>query len=106
MGCRCPHLGTRRPGEVGPRTWLTRFLDDARIPLDNNATERGFRGPVVGRKTHCGSKSAKGTEVAAIFYSLLESAILNDLEPRGFIHYAASRQIIEGLPTLPSDRPR
>ena len=29
---------------------LTRFLDDPRIPLDNNATERGLRGMVVGRK--------------------------------------------------------
>ena len=29
---------------------LVRFLEDARIPLDNNATERALRGPVVGRK--------------------------------------------------------
>jgi transposase len=50
---------------------LTRFLNDARIPLDNDATERGIRGPVVGRKNHYGSKSKRGTEVAAIFYTLL-----------------------------------
>jgi transposase len=50
---------------------LTRFLQDARIPLDNNATERGIRGPVVGRKNHSGSKSRRGTEIASIFYSLL-----------------------------------
>jgi transposase len=36
---------------------LTRFLDDARIPLDNNATERGIRGPVVGR--HARASSAR-----------------------------------------------
>jgi transposase len=48
---------------------LTRFLTDARIPLDNNATERGIRGPVVGRKNHYGSKSRRGTEVAATLYS-------------------------------------
>jgi transposase len=35
---------------------LTRFLDDPRIPLDNNATERGLRGMVVGRKNHYGSR--------------------------------------------------
>ncbi len=35
---------------------LTRFLEDARIPLDNNATERGLRGMVVGRKNHYGSR--------------------------------------------------
>ena len=50
---------------------LTRFLNDARTPLDNNATERGIRGPVVGRKNHFGSKSQRGTEVASIFYTLL-----------------------------------
>jgi Transposase IS66 family len=41
---------------------LTRFVDDPRIPLDNNATERGIRGPVVGRKNHYGSKSRSGTQ--------------------------------------------
>jgi hypothetical protein len=35
------------------------------------ATERGIRGPVVGRKNHYGSKSRRGTEVASLFYSLL-----------------------------------
>ncbi len=34
---------------------LTRFVDDVRVPLDNNATERAIRGPVVGRKNHYGS---------------------------------------------------
>lgn len=55
---------------------LTRFLDDPIIPLDNNAAERALRGPVIGRKNHYGSKSRRGTEVAAVFYSLLESAKL------------------------------
>src|SRR4051812_49146353 len=35
---------------------LTRFVEDVRVPLDNNATERGIRGPVVGRRNHFGSK--------------------------------------------------
>ena len=52
---------------------LTRFLDNPLIPLDNNAAERALRGPVVGRKNHCGSKSKRGTEVAAIFYTLFEN---------------------------------
>jgi transposase len=38
---------------------LTRFVGDPRIPLDNNATERGIRGPVVGRKNHYGSESRR-----------------------------------------------
>ena len=57
-------------------TGLTRFLDDARIPLDNNASERATRGPVVGRKNRYGSKSQRGTEVAAVFYTLeLDAAV-------------------------------
>ena len=39
---------------------LTRFLDDPRIPIDNNHTERGLRGMVLGRKNHYGSRSQRG----------------------------------------------
>jgi transposase len=68
---------------------LTRFVEDARVPLDNNATERGIRGPVVGRKNHYGSKSRRGTEIAAIFYSLLESAKLAGVDPAKYLLEAA-----------------
>lgn len=68
---------------------LTRFVGDARIPLDNNATERGIRGPVIGRRNHFGSKSHRGTEVAAIFYSLLETAKLHGIDPARYLLEAA-----------------
>jgi transposase len=68
---------------------LTRFLGDARIPLDNNATERGIRGPVVGRKNHYGSKSRRGTEVAATFYTLFETAKLHGVDPAAYLRAAA-----------------
>jgi transposase len=68
---------------------LTRFLGDARVPLDNNATERGIRGPVVGRKNHYGSKSERGTEIAAIFYTLLETAKLQGVDPARYLREAA-----------------
>ena len=55
---------------------FTRFVHDPPIPLVNNATERGIRGPVVGPRDHFGSKSQRGTEVASIFHSLLETAKL------------------------------
>jgi transposase len=64
---------------------LTRFLDDPRIPLDNNATERALRGMVIGRKNHYGSRSRRGTEVAALFYSLIESAKLCGVEPKTYL---------------------
>ncbi|MGE0400916.1 MAG: IS66 family transposase [Kofleriaceae bacterium] len=67
---------------------LIRFVDDARIPLDNNATERGIRGPVVGRRNHFGSKSRRGTEVAATLYTVIETAKLHDIDPAAYLHAA------------------
>ncbi|MBI4538650.1 MAG: transposase [Gemmatimonadetes bacterium] len=46
---------------------LKRFLTDPAIPIDNNQTERALRGVAVGRKNHYGSRSQRGTEVAALF---------------------------------------
>jgi transposase len=83
---------------------LTRFLDDARIPLDNNATERGLRGVVLGRKNHYGSRSERGAEVAALFYSLLESAKLAGVEPKLYL-LTATRTVLENpmAVTLPHE---
>jgi transposase len=67
---------------------LTRFLEDPRIPLDNNATERGIRGPVVGRRNHFGSKSRRGTQVAATLYTILETAKLHDIDPGQYVRAA------------------
>ncbi len=71
---------------IWPR--LALFLSDSRIPLDNNQTERAFRGPVVGRKNHYGSKSRRGTEAAAILYSLVETAKLHGVDPAAYLHAA------------------
>jgi len=76
---------------------LTRFLDDPRVPLDNNAAERALRGPVIGRKNHYGSKSRRGTEVAAIFYSLLESAKLVGIDPAAYLQRCVAAHL-DGAP--------
>ena len=67
---------------------LVLFVDDPRIPLDNNATERAIRGPVVGRKNHYGSKSRRGTEVAATLYTILETAKLHGIDPEAYLRAA------------------
>lgn len=64
---------------------LTRFADNVLVPLDNNGTERAIRGPVVGRKNHYGSKSRRGTEVAAILYTLVETAKLHGVDPAKYL---------------------
>jgi transposase len=82
---------------------LVLFLDNPRIPLSNNGTERAARGPVVGRKNHYGSHSLRGTEVAATFYSLVESAKLNDLEPRFYLRVAARAGLRHETVPLPHE---
>ena len=83
---------------------LTLFLDNPEVPLDNNATERALRGPVLGRKTHYGSRSLRGTEVAAILYSLIETAQLYGVNPRRYLAEAARRAALDpDAVTLPTD---
>lgn len=79
---------------------LTRFVEDARIPLDNNATERAIRGPVVGRKNHYGSKSRRGTQVAATLYTILETLKLHDVDPTAYL-VAAIKAAERGEALLP-----
>lgn len=79
------------------------FLDHPTVPLDNNAAERALRGLVVGRKNHYGSRSRRGTEVAALFYSLIESAKLADVEPADFLRRAAEAALAGAEPLLPHE---
>jgi len=83
---------------------LTVFLDNPEVPLDNNAAERALRGVVVGRKNHYGSRSKRGTEVAALFYTMMETAKLSGTDPRAYLREAATRAIKNpGTITLPTD---
>jgi hypothetical protein len=77
------------------------FLDDPRVPLSNNAAERCVRRPVVGRKNFAGCKSVRGTEVAAVLYTLLESAKLARVEPRSYLRAAAETALQGREPLLP-----
>jgi transposase len=83
---------------------LIAFLDHTAIPLDNNATERALRGIAVGRKNHYGSRSERGTRVAALCYTLLESAKLAGVEPAAYLAEATRRAIATpDTVTLPRD---
>ena len=54
---------------------FTRFLDDGRICLSNNAAERGVRGIALGRKSWLFCGSDRGGERAAVMYSLIVTAV-------------------------------
>ena len=82
---------------------LTVFLQNPWVPLDNNLVERQIRPLVVGRKNHYGSKSKRGTEVAAILYSLIETAEMRGEDPAAYLQRAALAAIaLPGTVTLPT----
>lgn len=60
---------------------LTRYADDGRIEIDNNAAERALRPVAVGRKNYLFAGSDAGGERAAVIYTLIESAKLNAVNP-------------------------
>lgn len=70
---------------------LTRFLDDGRIELDNNAAERALRAVGVGRKNYLFLGSDAGGERAATMYSLLGTAKLNGLNPEAYLTHVFER---------------
>jgi transposase len=64
---------------------FTRFLDDGRICLTNNAAERGLRGIALGRRSWLFAGSDRGGERAAAMYSLIVTAKMNDVDPRAWL---------------------
>jgi transposase len=97
-------LGSAIQYTLGLWPGLQRFLENPDIPLDTNQVERGMRALALGRKNHYGSRSQRGTRVAALFYSLIESAKLAGVEPAAYLAEATRRAIANpGTITLPTD---
>lgn len=61
------------------------FLDDGRICLTNNAAERALRGIALGRKAWLFCGSDRGGQRAALMYSLIVTAKLNDVDPQAWL---------------------
>ena len=66
-------------------TTFSAFLDDGRICLTNNAAERALRGIAVGRCNWTFAGSDRGADRAAALYTLIETARLNDVDPRAWL---------------------
>lgn len=64
---------------------LTRFLDDPRIPMDNNASERRVRGPALGRKNYYGSGALWSGRLAAMLFSLFATLSMAGLNVRTWL---------------------
>jgi transposase len=72
-------------------TALTRYRDDGRIEIDNNAAERALRAVALGRKNYLFCGSDAGGERAAAIYSLIGTAKLNDVDPEAYLRYVLER---------------
>jgi hypothetical protein len=70
---------------------LTRFVDDGRLEMSNNAAERAIRPLALGRKNYLFAGSDAGGQGAALMYTLIETAKMNDVDPEAWLADVISR---------------
>jgi transposase len=75
------------------------YLEDGRLRPDNNLVENAIRPFVVGRKNWLFAGSPDGARASATFFTLIETAKANGLEP-----YAYLRHIFEKLPLAQTEQ--
>ncbi|MEA3342268.1 MAG: IS66 family transposase, partial [Chloroflexota bacterium] len=66
---------------------LTRFVDDPKIPMDNNASERMVRGPAMGRKNYYGSGSLWSVCLTAAMFSIVATLKQWNVNPRRWLSW-------------------
>lgn len=85
---------------------LNVFLDNAAVPLDTNWIERMQRGPVVGRKNYYGAKTLANARMAAIWHSVIQTCVLNGVEPREYINETLRAILTKQPVVMPWDWPK
>jgi transposase len=80
-------LGSAVRYTLGQWEKLKVFLEDGRLPLDNNLTENAIRPFVVGRKNWLFSACPRGADASAFLYSLVETAKASGIEPFWYLNY-------------------
>ena len=60
---------------------LVRYLEDGNLQIDNNAAERHIKPFVIGRKNWLFNQTPRGADASALLYSLVQTAVANNLEP-------------------------
>lgn len=83
------------------RRWaaLTRFIDDGRLPVDNNWIENQIRPIAIGRNNWLFAGSLRAGRRTAAVMSLIQSAKLNGHEPHAYL-----RDVLARLPTQRANR--
>ena len=78
---------------------FARFLDDGQICLTNNAAERALRGIALGRRAWLFAGSDRGGVRAAVMYTLIGTAKLNDVDPQAWL-----ADVLDRIADLPQTR--
>ena len=83
------------------RRWaaLTRFLEDGRLPLDNNWVENQIRPIAIGRNNWLFAGSLRAGQRAAAIMSLVQSARLNGHDPHAYL-----KDVMDKLPIWKNHR--
>ena len=63
------------------------FLNDGRVPADNNAAEQAIRGFCIGKKNWHMIDTIHGAQASAIIYSIAETAKANHLKPYHYFEH-------------------
>ena len=82
---------------LGHEKELAAYLDDGAIPIDNNACERMVKPFVMARKNFLFSNTNRGARSTAICFTLMESAILNGLDPRKYLVHVFEELSSKGM---------
>jgi transposase len=75
--------------------YLVRYLEDGNLQIDNNAAERHIKPFVIGRKNWLFNQTPRGATASALLYSLVQTAVANNLEPFDYLKY-----VLTELPKL------
>jgi transposase len=78
---------------------FTRFLDDGRLCMSNNAAERELRAIALGRRNWTFAGSDEGGRRAAAIYTLIATAKLNDIDPQAWL-----ADVLARMPDYPAKR--
>src|SRR5690625_4014208 len=93
--------GTAKALDYSLKRWtaLTRYLEDGRVPIDNNPIEQQIRPLALGRKNWLFAGSLRAGQRAAAIMTLIQSAKLNGHDPLAYLG-----DLLERLPTQPTHR--
>ncbi len=102
LHAQLPSISGKSPLAVAIRYALTRmkrlrpYLDHGVLEMVNNTAERAMRSVAIGRKNHLFVGSLTGGRAAALAYTLIETAKLNDVDPQAWL--------ADALACIPDDK--